>query len=286
LNWHQTNPAYSPPSTPVHSFEQEGPSDRRLALYKVVEKAQGGQELLNTAEAARFLRVSQASIRRWSDAGFLANSRVGRRRERRFAESDLVLFLNRGEKPSVPSQRETAINVGGVPIPVPGHLATFYSSDAGRMRLTVPFLVDGLRSDQPCFLVATGEVLKVYMKALENQVGFDFNRAVAAGQFSAIVFDGATVDKAVAFWEGKFADILSHSASVIRHVGEMASVRRMFPSEDEMLRFEQAYEVMCRRFPVAAICQYDAREFDGLAMLRVLKAHPDLFERSMGTFLN
>ncbi len=244
-----------------------------------------GPELLNTAEAARFLRVSQASIRRWSDAGLIPGRRVGRRRERRFAESDLVQFLNRAGKQSVRAPR-VAVHVGGVPIPVPGHLATFYSSDAGRMRLTVPFLVDGLRSDQPCFLVATGEVLKVYMKALENQVGFDFNRAVAAGQFSAIVFDGATVDKAVAFWEGKFADILSHSASVIRHVGEMASVRRMFPSEDEMLRFEQAYEVMCRRFPVAAICQYDAREFDGLAMLRVLKAHPDLFERSMGTFLN
>lgn len=53
-----------------------------------------------------------------------------------------------------------------------------------------------------------------------------------------------------------------------------------------MLRFEQAYDVMCRRFPVTAICQYDSREFDGLAMLSVLKAHPDLFERRLATFLN
>src|SRR2546426_11422973 len=41
------------------------------------------ERLLNTAEAARFLRVSQASIRRWSDSGLLAARRVGRRRERR-----------------------------------------------------------------------------------------------------------------------------------------------------------------------------------------------------------
>jgi len=66
----------------------------------------------------------------------------------------------------------------------------------------------------------------------------------------------------------------------------MACVRQMFRSEAEMLRFEQAYDVMCRRFPVVAICQYDAREFDGLAMLSVLKAHPDLFERRLATFLN
>jgi hypothetical protein len=52
------------------------------------------------------------------------------------------------------------------------------------------------------------------------------------------------------------------------------------------MRFEEAYEVMCRRYPVAAICQYDVREFNGEAMLRVLKAHPDLFEHRLGTFLN
>jgi len=243
------------------------------------------QELLNTAEAARFLRVSQASIRRWSDAGLVPSHRVGRRRERRFAQSDLVEFLNRTDKQAVPAQ-SAAIYIGGLPIPVPGHLATFYSSDAGRMRLTVPFLVEGLRSGQPCFLVATDEVLDGYMEAIKSQDGLDLKRAVASGQFSAGGFDGATVGRAVSYWEGKFADALSHGPALIRHVGEMACVRRMFPSEAEMLRFEQAYDVMCRRFPVAAICQYDSREFDGLAMLTVLKAHPDLFERRLATFLN
>jgi excisionase family DNA binding protein len=243
------------------------------------------QELLNTAEAARFLRVSQASIRRWSDTGLLSGRRVGRRRERRFAESDLVEFLNRADQPSALAQR-AAIHVGGVPVPVPGHLATFYSSDAGRMRLTIPFLADGLRSGQPCFLAATDEVLKAYMEALTDQGGIDLDRAAASGQFTVAGFDGSTVDTAVAFWEGQFAATLSDSPTLIRHVGEMACVRPMFPSEDEMLRFEEGYEVMCRRFPVAAICQYDVRKFDGVAMLRVLKAHPDLFELRLATFLN
>jgi excisionase family DNA binding protein len=244
-----------------------------------------GEELLNTAEAARFLRVSQASIRRWSDAGLLPSRRVGRRRERRFAELDLDQFLNRAEKPSAPSQ-PAAINVGGLSIPVPGHLATFYSSDTGRTRLTVPFLAEGLRSGQPCFLVATDHVLTVYMEALMNDEGLDPRRAQANGQFTVVAFDGATVEKAVAFWEGKFSDILSRGPSLIRHVGEMACVRQLFPSEDEMLRFEEGYEVMCRRFPVSAICQYDVRQFDGTAMLRVLKSHPDLFEQRLATFLN
>jgi excisionase family DNA binding protein len=244
------------------------------------------RQLLNTAEAARFLRVSQASIRRWSDAGLLASHRVGRRRERRFAEPDLVQFLNRPDRPSGHSQHDAAIHVGGMAIPLPGHIATFYSTDAGRLRLTVPFLVEGLSLDQPCYLAGSDEVLHEYIEVLETHDEVDLNRATAGGRFHAVGFDGATVDKAVAFWEARFAEALTHGPTIIRHVGEMSAVRKMFPSEDEMLRFEQAYDVMCRRFPVAAICQYDVREFNGLAMLRVLKAHPDVFEQRLGTFLN
>jgi excisionase family DNA binding protein len=243
------------------------------------------QELLNTAEAARFLRVSQASIRRWSDAGLLPSHRVGRRNERRFAESDLVKFLNRTDEASTIQRRKTAIDVGGVSVPVPGHLATFYSSDEARTRLTVPFLVEGIRSNDHCFLVATDGILKIYLAALKHQAGDALDRATADGRFTATGFNGATVETAVAFWEARFSESRSHAPSLIRHVGEMATVRWMFPSEDEMLRFEEAYDVMCRRYPVTAICQYDAREFEGPAMLRVLKAHPDLFDHRLGAFL-
>jgi hypothetical protein len=191
----------------------------------------------------------------------------------------------RSEKPSVQPQ-PAVVHVEGVPISVPSHLATFYSSDAGRLRLTLPFLVDGLRSDQPCFLAASEDLLETYINAIGNAGDVDLDRAVAAGKFSALGFDGATVETAVAFWERKFAELAPQGPTLIRHVGEMAAVKRMFPSEDEMLRFEQAYDVMCRRYRVAAICQYDVRDFDGIAMVRVLKAHPDLFERHLGTFLN
>ncbi len=148
------------------------------------------QELLNTAEAARFLRVSQASIRRWSDAGVLPGHRVGRRRERRFAHSDLVEFLNRTENQSAHAAH-ASIHVGGLPIPVPGHVATFYSSDAGRMRLTVPFLVEGLRFGQACFLVATDEVLDDYMKAIKDQDGLDLRDGLRATDVSVRGRDAA-----------------------------------------------------------------------------------------------
>jgi excisionase family DNA binding protein len=227
--------------------------------------------MLNTAEAARFLRVSQASIRRWADSGKLRASRVGGRRERRFNESDLVAFLD-----PAPAARSDSVGFSGVHVPVPGHLACCYTSDPGGMRLSIPFLTEGLRAGQPCVLVAKGPLLSRYLSALGD----------AAANLSIVEFAGGTAAAAIAEWEGRLAEMVAGGASVIRIVGEMSSEREMFDSEDEMLRYEEAFDLMSRRYPVAVVCQYDVRAFDGVALVRALKAHPDLFNFRIGTFLN
>jgi len=243
-------------------------------------------KLLNTAEAATFLRVSEASIRRWADAGILPARRVGGRHERRFTESDLVQFLNRGTGRQPAGQNVSGINVGGVLVPIPGHFATFYSTDAGALRLTVPFFADGLRSGQPCFLVAGDAILQRYLEAVAQEDGVDLPAAMASGQFSVVRFEGRTSDEVIAQWERLFGRALSTGATVIRLVGEMAFVRTMFTSEDEMLRYEEAFDVMFRRYPGVFLCQYDVRAFGGSSILRALKAHPDLYAMRLGTFLN
>lgn len=241
-------------------------------------------KLLNTAEAASFLRVSEASIRRWADAGTLPSRRVGGRRERRFTESDLVQFLNRGSAPQA-VKPEGALNVGGTSVPVPGHLATFHSSDAGGLRLSVPFLADGLRSGQPCFLAAKDRVLQRYLETMAQQEGLDLSAAIAEGRFKVVALEG-TSENVILIWEHLFAEALATGAAMFRLVGEMESVRAMFTSEAEMLRFEEAFDVMFKRYSGVALCQYDVRAFGGSAMLRALKAHPDLYALRLGTFLN
>ena len=241
------------------------------------------ERLLNTAEAAQFLRVSQASIRRWSDSGILVAQRVGRRRARRFSESDLQAFMQR---PASTRAGMSSVNVGGDAIAIPGHVATMYSSEAGGLRLTLPFFAEGLRLGQPCFLVATDAELTRYTDALGERNHIDLSRANDRGLFTVVSFGGGTAPEAIAEWERRLAEVLAKGPTVIRIVGEMVSERSMFASEEEMLRYEEAFDVMCRRYPVVVICQYDVRHFDGVALLRALKAHPDLFGFRMGTFLN
>lgn len=244
------------------------------------------ERLLNTKEAAHFLRVSEASIRRWSDAGLLPVRRVGGRRERRFREADLVAYLGAGGPPAAQAGRiQLEVNVGGIPLPVHSHLATFYNSDAGRLRLTIPFLADGIRSGQPCFLGASEDIVAAYTDALGEQ-GIDVDEAIKRGLFVTVDGPGSTVEGALAFWEQSWWSALAGGQTVIRIVGEMGAERKLFTSEAEMMRYEVAFNNLAKRFPTVTLCQYDVREFDGETIFQVLRAHPDMYGLRLGSFLN
>ena len=241
--------------------------------------------LLNTREAAQLLRVSEASIRRWSDAGLLPARRVGRRRERRFDRADLERFLGQasGRGPNVPT---ATIALGGVSIPVRGHFAPIYSTDGAALRLTIPFLADGLRAGETCFVAATGEMLERYMDALAGEPGVDIDGAKQSGRLVILAWDRAGAEEVIANWEQLFAKALAGRPGMLRVAGDMASELQMFGSEVAMMAYEEAYDRMARRYPVVTLCAYDARQFGGETILRMLKAHPDMFQQHLGLFLS
>jgi excisionase family DNA binding protein len=244
-------------------------------------------KLLNTAEAARFLRVSQASVRRWSDSGLLRARRVGRRHERRFTEVDLKGFLSPGRTTTAARTTtiEAGVFIGGTFVPLHSHVATFYNSDEGRIRLTIPFFREGLASGQPCFLVAGGDVLNAYLEALDGQDGIDIIEAIRDQRFTTAPGPGSSVETALRFWEQVLTRSLATGPALLRVVGEMSSARKDFDSDDELIEFEVAFNTIAKRLPTVALCQYDVREFDGDTIFRAIRAHTDLYEIRLGTFL-
>src|SRR3989475_4228960 len=102
-------------------------------------------ELLDIAQAAAFLHVSQRSLRRWTNSGRLPCFRVGGRRERRFRRADLLAFLERSGEPIRAPQG-------------PGHLCGLYTSMAARERWAAAFLAAGLEAGAISFLAAEAAV--------------------------------------------------------------------------------------------------------------------------------
>jgi excisionase family DNA binding protein len=238
---------------------------------------------LSTRDAAERLGVSEASVRRWSDRGLIPVQRVGPRRERRFKPEDVEALPRR---PAEPPRRDPAqVMLGGRPHNVPLHLAAFYDTDAGRVRLTAPFLGEGLLAGQPCILLAQGEELDSYLVALDAMPGVDVDRALASGLLSVVGAPGRTVAPALDFWEARLWAEMDRHAVVMRCVGEMVSERENFESEQEMLAYEAAVNQTLRRFPCAVICQYDVRQFSGQAILQAMRAHPDMFDASLSLLI-
>jgi excisionase family DNA binding protein len=245
------------------------------------------ERLLNTEEAARFLRVSEASIRRWSDAGLLPVRRVGGRRERRFREADLIEYLGSDQPPAGIRAAGLApqVTVGGTALALHSHVATFYNTDAGRLRVTIPFLAEGIRSGHHCFLVASSEMFEVYVDAFRGE-GIDIDTAIKRGQFVVIAGPGSSVQGALDFWEQSWWSAMSGGRTVIRIAGEMGSERKIFSSDAEMMRYEVAFNMLAKRFPTVTVCQYDVREFDGETIFQAIRAHPDMYGLHLGSFLN
>jgi transcriptional repressor of dcmA and dcmR len=240
---------------------------------------------LSTLQTAERLGVSEASVRRWSDRGLLPVHRVGKRQERRFKPEHVDRFAAPA-RPGQPVASDPArVALAGQTVDASTHLATLYDSDPARTRLTAPFLADGIRAGQPSFLMAHGEDLASYMEALDAMPGVDVDAAIASGLLTIRAAPGSTARGALDYFEQALWSAVDGNATVIRVVGEMASVRNSFASERELLDFEAMFNTVGHRFPCVTLCQYDVRKFSGQAVLSVLRAHPDILDVSIGLLL-
>ena len=236
------------------------------------------EALLDIKGAARFLRVSTTSLRRWTNSGRLACLRVGGRRERRFRLADLVAFLReqparRHEAALVPRASEH-VSIGGMALPFGTHLCGFYSTNKGRAKLAVSFLAGGLVPGSVCYLVADRAVQREILARL----GMDqaaLQREIAAGRL-VLVEHAATRQAQQKNFEQLFMTAIAGGAHSLRLVGDVWGVARKL-TRDDLVEFEEAYDQVSRRLPLVSLCLYDVRRFSSLDTLRALRGHGDGF---------
>jgi transcriptional repressor of dcmA and dcmR len=244
-------------------------------------------ELLDIREAAQFLNVSETSLRRWTNAGILPCLRIGRRRERRFRRADLLAFM---EQPAVARDQQNwrddpmglqELSAEPVAAIQGNHLCGIYGTDAGRLDLAVPFLLEGLEKNSVCFLVAPSDVLKAVAEAMrEKRPSLDSD--IKAGRL-ILSEHQKTPAAQCRFFEIAMKKAEDDGAESFRVVGDMWGLR-LLVSASEMVELELGFEsLIVPNFPVVALCAYDARKFTGIELLEALKDHADTFKFPMTT---
>ena len=245
-------------------------------------------ELLNIRQAASMLNVSEVSLRRWTNSGRLACVRVGAKRERRFRRRDLRAFLEEQKAPArahaETGGRVAQVFLEGLAIDYGSHLCSLYDSDLGRVRLATPFLADGLRAGDICFLIAAGDGRAQILDHLGAVFG-GLDEAIARGRL--ILSDGMpTGSDMFDYLEQSFFMATRSGDQHLRLLGDMVWFIHQGMEVDELMDFEIRYNhAMARRFPVVSLCQYDVRQFSGTAVLAALKSHEDTFRYPLSRFL-
>lgn len=234
-----------------------------------ITSGQDAEPLLDIEQAARFLNVSETSLRRWTNDGRLACLRVGRRRERRFRKADLLAFMEQEPSGHMPLGRGVAAATGGM------HVCGLYSSEAGQVDQAVGFLLEGFRPGTVSYLLGSTEMRSRVVAGLERR----YPKVLTdIGPERLILSDyAASAAEQLLWWETRMQEAVSAGATALRVVGDAGSFARG-ASREELHEYESGYDArITRRFPVVTMCQYDAREFSGLVILDTLKAHTDCF---------
>jgi excisionase family DNA binding protein len=243
-------------------------------------------KLLTTREAARYLHVSEASIRRWTDAGLLPTGRVGFRKARRFKESDLARFVERQDlRGAKAPQAAGTVRLHGKAIPIGSHLASFYGTDYGGFHQSLPLLVEGIAAEELCVLFATADLHERYQGAFREQ-HIDIEAATASRLFSAVTPERKTPEAWIAGVEALLMELLRDRSGPVRFVAEVTAGLESTGSLKALLQQEWLLTSLVKRFPVVLLCLYDVRKFDGPTILEALKLHYDTFEHGFGYFLS
>ncbi len=221
-------------------------------------------ELLDIKQAAQFLKVSETSLRRWTNAGWLACLRVGRKRERRFRRTDLLAFVEQQPVAGAPLSR-----------PPGSHMCGFYASDLSRVNLAVGFLADCLHPGSVSYLASAPDArhqILAHLKRRRPSVHSDID----AGRLVLSEY-AATPPAQLDYWETTFAAATRAGAHSLRVVGDVSGGLGPQVAPHELVEYELGYDRLQQRFPVATLCLYDVRGSSGLDMLDVLKCHEGVF---------
>jgi excisionase family DNA binding protein len=238
-------------------------------------------DFLDIAEAARFLSVSETSLRRWTNAGALPCLRVGKRRERRFRRADLLAFAEQqparlAHNDAQPAPASTARPLDdAITLTRGGHLCALYDSELGRATLAVRFILEGLQEGSMVYVVASPSAIKQLLVYLEERRP-SLQQELTVGK---LVF--GDYEKTPRAQIKDFEVQLNKAAAVgtqsFRVFGDVWQMRKK-GSAQGFADYEAAYDqFIVRRYPVVTVCAYDVRRFSGVEVLEALKVHRDTF---------
>jgi excisionase family DNA binding protein len=220
--------------------------------------------LLDIKDASAFLKVSEMTIRRWTNSGKLKCYRVGGKRERRFHMSDLEAFLvgsaEHGLKP---------LGLGNQKVPDGSHMTHFYSGKEEALGLSVPFVTEGFRHGEVVLVVMPPERSRQFLADLERQTP-SAGTQLGSGRLQVSAGMGSPEEMI-----GHLASFAEKSGK-FRLLGDMVWTAQKNWDLAALRTLEEAADALPSREGMLLLCQYSLEDFSGSDIMMAAELHEQI----------
>jgi hypothetical protein len=160
------------------------------------------------------------------------------------------------------------------------HVCQVFSEDDERQDSILHFILSGLQAKErtSCFSD------KMTDQAIEEFLSHNGVSCQDAKRSGAFALTGAAEvyfkdhrfdpDQMLDLLREFYKESVGQGYTAMRVIGEMSPEVQHLPGGSRLLEYESRVSILLRDCPVTAVCQYDARLFDGAAIMDILKVHP------------
>lgn len=165
------------------------------------------------------------------------------------------------------------------------HICQIFSNEEERQEALLNFIASGLRAGErtACFSEYAQESA---IREFLGNYGVSYDEAKARGAFSLsgtseVYFQDDRFDsrRMLSLLSSFHEDSVAEGYPAARVIGEMTPRVQNVHGGSQLLEYESRVSLLLREHPVTAVCQYDARAFDGTTIMDVLKVHPLMIVR-------
>lgn len=238
--------------------------------------------LLTIAEAATFLNVSKATIRRWTNDGRLQCLRIGARDERRFHKRELVAFLGEdsSQHSAVPARMAETESPAGA-----AHHCLVTNDRDQEWEILAPAILSGLGEGAQVLMIEVAD-RKERLEKLFKSKGLSKRKLLASHALRTVSVEDSYFlsgefrwDRAIAFIESAILEAKARGFEKVLIIGadSGAADSGLQGYANELKKYELGVDEMLARHPNASVlCPYTASEISAQLMAQGFLTHPHM----------
>ncbi len=172
-----------------------------------------------------------------------------------------------------------------VELPAGTHICQVYTDDSERESSLNEYLLRGLQTHERCACFSD-KTSAIEVGGYLDARGVASGDALATGALLVsgareVYFAGDRFDpgRMLALLQGFYEASKAQGFRAARVIGEMDAAVNQVAGGSRLMEYESQVNSLVRNCPLSAVCQYDARAFDGATIMDVLSVHPMMLIR-------